>query len=254
MFGTRVPRIISLAGSASFSQATQSSANKTAFVVSALGGVRNLSTTNNMSNQMDPEYPGTAVQRMMSVRDRVKGLTPEDLSGKWDDVRRRILWAGGLRDLPDSIPGQGYTGHSFDDFNHVDLTCMAEQVSDNENDGSVKGIAIGNRLGSGIKIASLPELGPGGSWSTCAMGCNKDPPQDVAHIQLRSRIAFKLVWVPNENFDAFVVVDDDGEELARGFPTGSLPRLGERQMNYGIVQGSKYAKVADAIASATATE
>jgi hypothetical protein len=169
-------------------------------------------------------------------------------------VRRRILWAGGLRDLPDSIPGQGYTGHSFNDFNHVDLTCMAEQVSDNENDGSVKGIAIGNRLGSGIKVASLPELGPGGSWSTCAIGCNKDPPQDVAHIQFRSRIAFKLVWVPNENFDAFVVVDDDGEELARGFPTGSLPRLGERQMNYGIVQGSKYAKVADAIASATATE
>jgi hypothetical protein len=254
MFCTRVPLLISLVVSASFSQATQSSANETAFIVSALGGVRNLSTTNNMSNQMDPEYPGTAVQRMMSVRDRVKGLTPEDLSGKWDDVRRRILWAGGLRDLPDSIPGQGYTGHSFDDFNHVDLTCMAEQVSDNENDGSVKGIAIGNRLGSGIKVASLPELGPGGSWSTCAMGCNKDPPQDVAHIQLRSRIAFKLVWVPNENFDAFVVVDDDGEELARGFPTGSLPRLGERQMNYGIVQGSKYAKVADAIASATATE
>jgi hypothetical protein len=191
---------------------------------------------------------------MMSVRDRVKGLTPEDLNGDWDDVRRRILWAGGLRDLPDSIPGQGYTGHSFNDFNHVDLTCMAEQVSDNENDGSVKGIAIGNRLGSGIKIASLPELGPGGSWSTCAIGCNKDPPQDVAHIQFRSRIAFKLVWVPNENFDAFVVVDDDGEELARGFPTGSLPRVRERQMNYGIVQGSKYAKVADAIASATATE
>ena len=170
------------------------------------------------------------------------------------DVRRRILWAGSLCDLPDSIPGLGYTGHSFNDFNHVNLTCMAEQVSDNENDGSVKGIAIRNRLGPGIKLASLPELGPGGSWSTCAIGCNKDPPQDVAHIQFRSRIAFKLVWVPNENFDAFVVVDDEGEELARGFPTGSLPRLGERQRNYDIMQGSKYVKAADSIASATATE
>lgn len=254
MFGRRVPLILSLAVSASFSQATQSSANKTAFVVSALGGVRNLNTNINMSKQVDAEYPGTAVERLTNVRDRVKVLSAEDLNGNWDDVRRRLLWAGGLRDLPDSVPGQGYTGHSFNDFNHVDLTCMAEQVSDNENDGSVKGIAIGNRLGPGVRVASLPELGPGGSWSTCAMGCNKDPPQDVAHIQFQSRIAFKLVWVPNDNFDAFVLVDDDGGELARGFPTGSLPRLRERQMNYAIVQGSKYAKVADAVASATATD
>jgi hypothetical protein len=40
------------------------------------------------------------------------------------------------------------------------------------------------------------------------MGCNRDPPQDVAHVQFRSRIAFKLVWVPNDNFDTFVLVDD----------------------------------------------
>jgi hypothetical protein len=72
------------------------------------------------------------------------------------------------------------------------------------------------------RIASLPELGPGGSWSTCANGCNQDPPQDVAHIQFRSRIAFKLVWAPTENFDTFVLVDDDGIELARGNPTGKL--------------------------------
>eukprot|EP00980_Cylindrotheca_fusiformis_P028208 scaffold22586_cov138-Cylindrotheca_fusiformis.AAC.28 len=254
MFGARIPLIISLAASASFSQATHASANHTAFIVSAVGGVRNLSSKVNMSNQVDPDYPGTAVERLSNVRDRVKGLTTEDLNGRWDDVRRRLLWAGGLRDLPDAIPGQGYTGHSFNDFNHVDLTCMAEQVSDNENDGSVKGIAMGNHLGSGIRVASLPELGPGGSWSTCAVGCNKDPPQDVAHVQFRSRIAFKLVWVPNDNFDAFVLVDDDGDELARGFPTGPLPRRRDRQMNYAIVQGSKYAKVADALASMAAKE
>ena len=79
----------------------------------------------------------------------------------------------------------------------------------------VAGIAYGNPLGNGIRLASLPELGPGGSWSTCAMGCNKDPPVDVAHVQFRSRIAFKLVWVPNEQYDTFVLVDDDGDLLAK---------------------------------------
>ena len=134
---------------------------------------------------------------------------------------------------------------------------MLDQVSDNENDGNVKGIAIGNRLGSGIRVASLPELGPGGSWSTCAMGCNKDPPQDVAHVQFRSRIAFKLVWVPNQRMDTFVLVDDAGKLLATGKPSdgpAGLPNLNERQMNYRLVQGSKYAKVADALASNVASE
>ena len=27
------------------------------------------------------------------------------------------------------------------------------------------------------------------------IGCGSDPPQDVAHLQFRSRIAFKLVWL-----------------------------------------------------------
>jgi hypothetical protein len=127
---------------------------------------------------------------------------------------------------------------------------MLDQVSDNENDGAVQGIAIGNRLGSGIRMASLPELGPGGSWSTCAMGCNKDPPSDVAHVQFRSRIAFKLVWVPNEKYDTFVLVDDDGKLLAKGKPrSGQLPSLSERKVNYRLMEGSKYAKQADLIAS-----
>ena len=38
------------------------------------------------------------------------------------------------------------------------------------------------------------------------MGYNADPPNDVAHIQFRSRVAFKLVWVLNEEYDAFVLV------------------------------------------------
>lgn len=113
----------------------------------------------------------------------------------------------------------------------------------------VEKIAIGNFLGEGIRIASIPELGQGGSWSTCAIGCNVEPPRDVAHIQFRSRIAFKLVWAPVENFDIFVLLDDSGVELARGAPTGTLPHLRERIMNYRIMQGSKYAHVVDEIAA-----
>lgn len=198
----------------------------------------------------DPEYPGTAVERMLNIRKRVKELAKgDDLNEKWDDVRRKILWAGGLKDLPDAAPGQGYTGHSFNDFNHVDLTAM--MPVDNQNSGEIQGIARGNFLGAGIRIASLEELGPGGSWSTCALGCSKDPPADVAHIQFKSRIAFKLVWVPNESFDTFVLVDDDGNLLAQGKPSdgpAGLPSLRERKYNYEIVAGSNYAKEAEAIA------
>eukprot|EP00571_Detonula_confervacea_P012624 CAMPEP_0172311232 /NCGR_PEP_ID=MMETSP1058-20130122/14264_1 /TAXON_ID=83371 /ORGANISM="Detonula confervacea, Strain CCMP 353" /LENGTH=310 /DNA_ID=CAMNT_0013024351 /DNA_START=30 /DNA_END=962 /DNA_ORIENTATION=+ len=205
-----------------------------------------------LSEMYDSQYPGTAMQRLRAVHERVSVIANDGtLNGPWEDARRRLLWAGGLKDLSSSIPGQGYTGHSFNDFNHVDLTTMNDDSSDNLNDGSVKGIAVGNKLGPGIRIASISELGPGGSWSTCAMGCNKDPPSDVAHVQFRSRVAFKLVWVPNEEYDTFVLVDDDGKLLAKGKPSdgpGALPRRREREMNYQIMKGSKYATVADGIA------
>ena len=56
---------------------------------------------------VDPDYPGTAVERMHAVWARVAQLVEGyDLNGRWEDVRRKILWAGGLRDLPDAIPGQ----------------------------------------------------------------------------------------------------------------------------------------------------
>ena len=130
---------------------------------------------------------------------------------------------------------------------------MLDEVSMNENKGQVDGIAYGNRLGPGIEIASLPELGPGGSWSTCMQGCNRDPPADVAHLQFRSRIAFKLVWCPPE-FKTFVLVDDEGKQLNIGTPTGTLPALRERTYNYALVQGSKYSVAADAAAEATLTQ
>jgi len=180
---------------------------------------------------------------------RAKTLGAEALSGEWEGVRRLVLWAGGLKDLPRAVPGQGYTGHSFNDANHCDLTTMKGDVSANENDGSVKGIVVGNRLGEGIRIASLPECGPGGSWSTCMQGCNSEPPMDVAHVQFRSRIAFKLVWCP-PSYGSFVLVDDAGTLLTGGTPSGRLPSMRERQINYLMVKGSKYATAAEKYAAA----
>lgn len=206
-----------------------------------------LSMSSFAANELyDSEYPGTAVARMLAIRERVVSLTSPQLNGDWEEVRKSILWAGGLRDLPNAIPGQGYTGHSFNDFNHCDLTAMVDSVSSNQNEGKVQGIHFSNQLGPGIRTASLPELGPGGSWSTCMMGCQAEPPQDVAHLQFRARIAFKLVWAPPK-FDTFVLVDDSGSLLAKGSPTGSLPSLRERQRNYQLVRGSKYAVAADGV-------
>ena len=60
----------------------------------------------------DAHYPGTAVQRLASVHKRVAELVSNNsLQNKpWEEVRRSLLWAGGLKDLPDAIPGRGYTG------------------------------------------------------------------------------------------------------------------------------------------------
>ena len=69
----------------------------------------------------------------------------------------------------------------------------------------------------------------------------------------RTNIAFKLVWCPTESFDSFVLVDDDGKKLAQGKPTGRLPSLRERQVNYKIVAGSKYAIAADKVARGETT-
>ena len=82
----------------------------------------------------------------------------------------------------------------------------------------------------------------------CMMGCHVEPPRDVAHVQFRSRIAFKMVWCPPD-FDSFVLVDDSGERLAYGHPSGALPALYERKQNFKAVAGSKYAVAAEAAGS-----
>ena len=82
----------------------------------------------------DELYPGTAVTRMRAARARAQAA---DLRGEWEEVRRMILSAGGLKDLPTARPGAGYTGHSFNDWNHCDLTTMVGSVAANENQGQV---------------------------------------------------------------------------------------------------------------------
>ena len=77
----------------------------------------------------------------------------------------------------------------------------------------------------------------------------EEPPQDVAHVQFRSRIAFKLVWVPPA-LETFVLVDDAGDLLNSGTPTGRLPALSQRQQNFALVRGSKYAAAAEALGKA----
>eukprot|EP00927_Polykrikos_kofoidii_P057905 TRINITY_DN5213_c0_g1_i2.p1 TRINITY_DN5213_c0_g1~~TRINITY_DN5213_c0_g1_i2.p1 ORF type:complete len:232 (+),score=29.30 TRINITY_DN5213_c0_g1_i2:60-698(+) len=187
---------------------------------------------------VDPKYPGTAVRRLASVMERVKSLG--SLDGPWPEVRSKLLYAGGLRE-------DASTSHAFNDDNHCDLTTMLGNVSHNSNaDGAVQSISRRNLLGPHIERASLTELGPGGSWSTCTNGAHNDPPHDVAHIQFSSRVAFKLVWVPPK-FDQFVLVDDEGREIHRGCPQGRLPPIGARERNFELVRGGKYADAAFAI-------
>lgn len=221
---------------------------------------RMISTHDNPNEEeiIDRDYPGTAVQRMRAARKRINFLAKEGkftMGSSWETIRQHLLWAGGLRHLPQQ--GQvGYTGHGFQDATHVDLTCVRLAVHDHRHDGqAIPGIAPGNALGQSMQVASLPDLGPGLSWTTCQNGCHTLPePRDVAHVQFQARIAFKLVWVPSA-FTSFVLVDDSGYLLAQGeIPDDSkFPHISQRQMNYRLVQGSKYAKEADRIAASEAS-
>ena len=208
-----------------------------------------LSMNSSAATLIDTLYPGTAIIRMNSARSRVKSLTDDDLSSDWESVTRpKILWAAGLKDLKSNNPGEGYTGHSFNDYNHVDATCMLSNVQRQKNEnGEVAGISRSNNLHQGIIVGSLPELGEGGSWSTCQLGCGSTPPRDVAHIQFKSRIAFKLVWLP-PHFTHFMLVDDEGELLNKGVGKGNgVPSLQQRERNWREVEGSVFSKEAEAV-------
>ena len=195
-------------------------------------------------------YPGTATSRMLEGRARAASLSEDELSKDWESVRGKLLWAAGLKDLRDVPPGRGNTAHCFNDFNHVDATTMRMEDADNENGGRVAGMAYANPLGAGIRVARDETMGEGGSWCTCILGSNAEPPKDVAHVQFQSRVAWKLVWVPGpeRDFKRFVLVDDEGEFLATGRPSGSVPAVYERERNYETVRGGRYARVADSYA------
>jgi len=189
--------------------------------------------------EIDTQYPGTAVDRLRSVLKRTRELG--SLDGPWREVRSKLLAAGGLKE-------DYSTSHAFNDDNHCDLTTMRSDVSFNSNsDGAVTQISRRNQLGNHIQAASFSEHGVGGSWSTCTNGAHMTPPSDVAHVQFRSRIAFKLVWAPPD-FEQFVLVDDEGREIKRGKPTGTLPPVRARQRNFDLVKGGKYAIAAEALA------
>ena len=66
-------------------------------------------------------------------------------------------------------------------------------------------------------------------------------------LQFKSKIAFKLIWLPSD-FDEFVLVDDDGTILKRGRNLNKeFPPKRERMMNWRVANGedgmtSKYTR------------
>jgi len=65
------------------------------------------------------------------------------------------------------------------------------------------------------------------------------------------------VWVPGpeQDFRSFVLVDDAGELLAKGTPSGSgMPSVMERKQNYEVVRGGRYAVEADKLSGGGVSE
>lgn len=184
---------------------------------------------------LDIEYPGTSTLRLLEVLKRVRQLdSSKDLSGNWsENVRKQLLWAGGLKDI------QNLTGHAFNDDNHCDLATMVGAVQGESNRNGERGTQI--QRGS-EPFADIS----GGSWSTCINGANATPrPNDVAHAQFRSRVAFKLVWTPASDFERFVLVDDNGGVLKESGAIdfsgpGIAPSPRARKGNYEQVKGGIY--------------
>mmetsp|Transcript_11007 Transcript_11007/g.32883 ORF Transcript_11007/g.32883 Transcript_11007/m.32883 type:complete len:255 (-) Transcript_11007:132-896(-) len=199
------------------------------------------------SSRSNACYPGTATDRNVQVGRLAAAIPRSTLDGQWPRARSALLAACLLEDNETVMPGMGYTGHCFNDFNHVDCCTMAGSRAHNENNGQVDGIAYRNPLGHGIQAASIAFGEEGsGSWCTCQIGADRDPPRDVCHVQFGSAIGFKLVWCPGHTaapYTTFALVDDDGTLINSGTPNPvvGIPRLSERRGNFDAVRGSKYA-------------
>eukprot|EP01034_Spumella_vulgaris_P023025 gene23025-29213_t len=163
---------------------------------------------------------------MLAIRDRVTSLTDHQLSGNWNSVRSHLLWASGLKDFKGQQSGVGNTENAFNDFNHCDVVAVKEDFV--SVDGSVASgmVHMPTTTSSNISAASLRDLGSGGSWATCMVGCNEQPSSDTAHGAFKARIAFKL-----------------------GTPSGQLPDLMHRVHNFQIVRGSKYSTAANILST-----
>lgn len=156
------------------------------------------------------DCPGTATDRVDAIRSRVAQV---DLSGRWDDVREELVQSCGL------AVGD-FTGHCFNDFNHVDCCAMKQGAVHRTNSESlVPGMHAVNHLGAHITGASDLSFGPGGSWCTCHL----NSPFDVCHKQFGASTAFKLVWCEGTKLAA--LVDDSGNLLNWGTPTGGSSRV-----------------------------
>lgn len=190
------------------------------------------------ARQIGSSLPGTATERLNAARDRARSLDGK-LIGDFAGIRKQLLWAAGLADISE---GEGRTSHCFSDWNHVAATTMQQAEIHNKHNGSVKGMAVGNYLGSSILAASLHEgkgFEQGNSWCTCAKGA----PEDIAHVQFKSEVAFYLVWL--KGGDQFALVTEQGEHLACGHPSKDLPTVSDRKGNWLIFESG-----ADAMAKA----
>jgi len=193
-------------------------------------------------------YPGTSEERRNIIINNIKNMDNSEFENikYWEELRKKLVKAGGLKD--DNYD----TMHIFSDFNHCDLTPIKKSYYCNENNGQVEGIHYSNSLCSVIKNNSLSLesknkkgkkiINNDGSWGTCMIGCDKNPPQDVAHLQFKCKIAFKLIWLPGKNglFENFVLVGDDGKILKKGNNLDIVyPPFDQRKMNYEVVKNSK---------------
>ena len=86
--------------------------------------------------QGSPAYPGAATARMEASVGLVEQLDASLLKSgtAYETIRLELLKACGLQDR--QRVREGYTGHCFADFNHVDCCTMLGSEAHNKNEGS----------------------------------------------------------------------------------------------------------------------
>ncbi|CAK0838884.1 unnamed protein product [Prorocentrum cordatum] len=180
----------------------------------------------------------TRAERMLQLEQPV-GAHAGMTSPKKQRRVRAVAW---VSLMPGGLKEDYSTSHAFNDDNHCDLTTMAVQ----EGIGDQKLVLClrGSPAAAEEAMSEDPadrQLG-GTEREGPALDMNRAERQ-----KHQGRIAFKLVWAPPD-FSQFVLVDDEGRELRRGRPTGSLPPARARQGNFELVAGGKYALAAEALA------